>query len=99
MGSALASGVTGTGIDPSVGKETSMSEHAIIRDICRDDMKTVRRPSDLDVNWKPTLCRVIHLMYRLKNSTVIQDGNLSPFKLQPGVYNVHRLCLPTCVGA
>ena len=28
-----------------------MSEDAFIRVICRHEMKTVRRPSDRDVNW------------------------------------------------
>ena len=31
----------------------SVSVHDFHRVICRDDMKTVRRPSDRDVNWRP----------------------------------------------
>ena len=48
---ASASWARGTGFDPRrVGKEISVSEHAFLRVICRDDMKTVCRPSDWGVN-------------------------------------------------
>ena len=30
-----------------------VSKHAFLHVICRDDMKTVRRPSDRHVNWRP----------------------------------------------
>ena len=40
------------------------------------------------------LCRESHTVCRLKNHTVIQIGYLQAFILQPGVYNVHRLCPP-----
>ena len=49
--SALASGARGPGFDPRPGEENLVSEHASLRVICRDDMNTVRRPSDRDAYW------------------------------------------------
>ena len=37
---------------PGLGKEISMSKHAFLLVICRDNTKTVRRPSDRPVNWR-----------------------------------------------
>ena len=35
---------------PGIGKGISVSKQTFLRVICRDDMKTVCRHSDLDVN-------------------------------------------------
>ena len=51
--SALAFGARGAGFDPRPGKKNLVSEYASLRVICRDDMNTVRRPSDQDVNLRP----------------------------------------------
>ena len=45
---------------PCVGKGIPVSEHAFLRVICRDDMKTVRRPSDWDVNLSPDPSAPVH---------------------------------------
>ena len=40
------------GLIPTAGEENSVSEHASLGVICRDNMDTVRRPSDQDINWR-----------------------------------------------
>ena len=40
------------------------------------------------------LCRESCTLCRIKNHMVIQNGYLLALILQPGVYNVHRLCPP-----
>ena len=54
-GSSVVSALLSSGSIPGVGKEFSVSEHAFLRVICRYDMKTMRRPSDRDVNWRQPL--------------------------------------------
>ena len=44
----------------------SLSEYTFFCVICRDDIKTVRRTSDRDVNWRP-LCSESHPLFRLKD--------------------------------
>ena len=38
---------------PASGEKNLMSTP--VRVICRDDMSTVRRPSDRDINWMPSM--------------------------------------------
>ena len=42
---------------PGIGKEISVSEHAFLCVICRDDMKKMRHPVGQDVNWLPIVQR------------------------------------------
>ena len=42
-----------SGSIPVAGKEKFMSKQASLRVICRDDMNTVHRPLDRDVNRRP----------------------------------------------
>ena len=50
--SALASGARGLRFDPhSRQGEVLVSEHAFLSVICRDDIKQLHYPLDLDVNW------------------------------------------------
>ena len=68
--SALAFSARGHGFDPRSRREKlSVTDNAFLRVICRDDTRSVRRPSDRDVNWSP-LCRESHPMCKLKNPTV-----------------------------
>ena len=43
------------GLIPPVGEENLVSEHASFHIICMDDMNTVLRPSDQDLNWRPSV--------------------------------------------
>ena len=67
---ALASGARGPGFDPRPGEENLVSEHASLHVICRNDMNTVRRPTDQDVNWRPPVQGQSPLC-RLKNPTSV----------------------------
>ena len=64
---ALAFGARGHGFDPRGRRgNISVSEHAFLSVICRDDTKYVRHPSDLDVNWRPHV--------QVKNPSVVYRG-------------------------
>ena len=51
MVSALASRLKVPGLIPGAGKGISISEHAFLCVICRDDMKVVHHPSNREVKW------------------------------------------------
>ena len=49
-------------------EENLVSEHTSLHVICRDDMNTMRRPSDRDINWRPPV-QDSHSLCRLKITT------------------------------
>ena len=60
-----------------------VSKHAFLRVICREDTKTVRRPSDRVVNWRPHVQGKSLSMQVIKNPTFDNlNGCLWAFKLQ-----------------
>ena len=70
-----------------------MSEHAFLHVICRHEMKTVRRPSDREVNWRSPVQGKSHHV-QVKEPYGNSNWLLIAFILQLGVYNTHRLCPP-----
>ena len=67
----MAFSARGHGFVPRARRgKITVSEHAFLSVICRDDTKSVCRPLDRDVNWRP-LYRESHPLCRSKNITVI----------------------------